>query len=79
MANVYCWDGQNVFKVVIFPRPYVKLKNVLKQGKWFAAKLSKIEEKQTITRIDSYKVESDSSIIAIENYIERKNLVKNIV
>jgi len=79
MANLYCWDGQNVFKIVIFPRPYAKLKNIIKRGNWFAAKLSKIEEKQTLTRIDSYKVESGSAVIAIENYIERKNLIKNIV
>lgn len=79
MANLYCWDGKSVFKVVIFPRAYGKLKNIVKQGKWFAARLSKIEEKQTITRIDSYKVESDSSIISIENYIERKNLTKIVV
>ncbi len=76
MANLYCWDGKEIFKVVIFPRPYAKLKGVIKQGQWYAARLSKIEEKQTLTRMDSYKVESDSSIINIDNYIERKNLVK---
>ena len=76
MANMYCWDGQQIFKVVIFPRPYTKLKGIIKQGQWYAARLSKIEEKQTLTRMDSYKVESDSAIISIENYIERKNLVK---
>jgi hypothetical protein len=79
MANMYCWDGRQIFKVVIFPRPYTKLKGIIKQGQWYAARLSKIEEKQTLTRMDSYKVESDSAIISIENYIERKNLVKAIV
>jgi DNA polymerase III subunit alpha len=79
MANMYCWDGRQIFKVVIFPRPYTKLKGIIKQGQWYAARLSKIEEKQTLTRMDSYKVESDSAIISIENYIERKNLVKDIV
>jgi DNA polymerase-3 subunit alpha len=76
MANMYCWDGKQIFKVVIFPRPYTKLKGIIKQGQWYAARLSKIEEKQTLTRMDSYKVESDSAIISIENYIDRKNLVK---
>jgi DNA polymerase-3 subunit alpha len=76
MANMYCWDGQQIFKVVIFPRPYAKLKGIIKQGQWYAARLSKIEEKQTLTRMDSYKVESDSAIISIENYIQRKNLTK---
>ncbi len=78
MANMYCWDGRQIFKVVIFPRPYTKLKGIIKQGQWYAARLSKIEEKQTLTRMDSYKVESDSAIISIENYIERKNLVKAV-
>ena len=79
MANMYCWDGRQIFKVVIFPRPYTKLKGIIKQGQWYAARLSKIEEKQTLTRMDSYKVESDSAIISIDNYIERKNLVKAVV
>jgi DNA polymerase-3 subunit alpha len=76
MANLYCWDGQQIFKVVIFPRPYAKLKSVIKQGQWYAARLSKIEEKDVLGRLDSYKVDSDSAIISIENYIERKNLTK---
>jgi hypothetical protein len=79
MANMYCWDGRQIFKVVIFPRPYTKLKGIIKQGQWYAARLSKIEEKQTLTRMDSYKVESDTAIINIDNYIERKNLVKAVV
>ena len=76
MANMYCWDGREIFKVVIFPKPYMKLKSIIKQGQWYAARLSKIEEKQTLTRMDSYKVESDSAIISIDNYINRKNLTK---
>ena len=76
MANMYCWDGKEIFKVVIFPKPYTKLKGIIKQGQWYAARLSKIEEKQTLTRMDSYKVESDSAIISIDNYIDRKNLTK---
>jgi hypothetical protein len=76
MANLYCWDGQQIFKVVIFPRPYTKLKGIIKQGQWYAARLSKIEEKESLGRLDSYKADSDSAIISIENYIERKNLVK---
>lgn len=77
MANMYCWDGEQIFKVVIFPRTYAKLKGVIKQGQWFAARLSRIEEAQTLTRMDSYKVESDSAIISVDNYIQRKNLVRS--
>jgi len=40
-------------------------------------KMSKIIEKEALTRLDSYKLATDTSIISIEDYIERKNLVKD--
>jgi DNA polymerase-3 subunit alpha len=76
MANVYCWDGERIFKVVIFPANYNKLKNLVEAKKWYAARLEKIEDKNTITRMDSFKIESDTGIISVEDYIERKNLKK---
>jgi hypothetical protein len=76
MSNLYCWDGQNIFKVVIFPAPFKKIKHIVKPGNWFAVRLNKIEDQKTLTRLDSYKIESDTGIISIENYIERKGLVK---
>jgi hypothetical protein len=36
--------------------------------------MSKIVEKESLTRLDSYKLASDTSIISIEDYIERKQL-----
>ena len=76
MSNIYCWDGQTIFKVVMFPQAFKKIKHIVKPNSWFAARLEKIEDKKTLTRLDSYKVESDSGIISIENYIERKSLRK---
>ena len=39
----------------------------------------KIDDRNNLTRIDSYKLTSDSAIITVENYIERKSLVKTNV
>jgi hypothetical protein len=76
MSNIYCWDGSNIFKVVMFPQTFKKLKHIVKPNNWFAARLEKIEDKQSLTRLDSYKVETENGIIAIDNYIERKSLRK---
>ena len=76
MANLYCWDGEKIFKVVVFPNTLKKIKGILQTKTWFAARLEKIEDQKTLTRLDSYKVESDSGIISIENYIERKGIRK---
>lgn len=76
MANLYCWDGEKIFKVVVFPNTLRKVKGILKTKTWFAARLQKIEDQKTLTRLDSYKIESDSGIISIEDYIERKSLKK---
>ena len=77
MANLYCWDGRRIFKVVVFPNTLKKVKNLLKVDTWFAARLEKIEDQNTLTRLDSYKIESDSGIISIDDYIERKGLKQN--
>jgi DNA polymerase-3 subunit alpha len=76
MSNLYCWDGKSIFKIVIFPAPFKKIKNIVKPGHWFAVRLEKIEDQKTLTRLDSYKIESETGVISIENYIERKNLNK---
>jgi hypothetical protein len=47
---------------------------MVKPGGWYAVRLNKIEDQKTLTRLDSYKIESDSGIISIENYIERKGI-----
>jgi DNA polymerase-3 subunit alpha len=75
MASVYCWDGRQFFKIVIFANVLKKIKHKLKEGEWYAVRLSEIEDKNSLTRLDSYKLESADKIITIEDYIKRKNLV----
>jgi hypothetical protein len=75
MANLYCWDGKEIFKIVLFPAVFGKLKSIIKKGSWYAAKLAKIEDKKTLTRLDSYKIENERSMIPIGKYIEMKDLV----
>jgi len=75
MANIYAWDGVKILKIVMFPMVYGKVKGIVSTGKWYAIKMSKIVEKASLTRLDSYKLATDTSIIAIEDYIERKSLV----
>jgi len=77
MANLYCWDGKRIFKVVVFPNTLKKVRHLLNTNTWFAARLEKIEDQNALTRLDSYKIESDSGIISIDDYIERKGL-KNV-
>ena len=74
MANLYAWDGVKIIKIVIFPIVYGKIKHIIKDNGWFAVKMSKIIEKEALTRLDSYKLATDTSIISIEDYIERKGL-----
>lgn len=75
MANMYGWDGEKIIKIVVFPAIYPKAKNILDTNKWFAIKMSKIVEKDSLTRLDSYKLSSDTSIISVDEYIQRKHLV----
>jgi len=79
MASVYCWDGRQFFKIVIFSTVYQKVKNLLKEHNWYAIRLSKIEDKNTLNRLDSFKLESADKIILVDDYIKRKQLVKSIV
>jgi DNA polymerase-3 subunit alpha len=75
MANLYCWDGQQIFKIVVFPGVFGKVKSIIKRGSWYAAKLAKIEDKKTLTRLDSYKIENERAMIPIAKYIDMKGLV----
>jgi hypothetical protein len=36
--------------------------------------MSKIVEKEALTRLDSYKLATDTSIISIQDYIQRKGI-----
>ena len=78
MANIYAWDGVKIIKIVIFPAMYNKVKSVMKTNQWFAIKMSKIVEKESLTRLDSYKLATDTSIISIEEYINRKGIKKEL-
>jgi len=74
MASVYCWDGKQFFKVVIFAAVYKKVKSLLKEGEWYVARLSRVEDKETLNRLDSFKLDSADKLITIEDYIKRKNI-----
>ena len=79
MASVYCWDGKQFFKIVVFAAVYKKVKQMLKENEWYAVRLSKVEDKNTLNRLDSYKLESADKIITVDDYVKRKNLVKESV
>jgi DNA polymerase III alpha subunit len=74
MASVYCWDGKQFFKVILFNSVYKKVKNILIEGQWYAARLSKIEDKESLNRLDTFKLDSADKMITIEDYIKRKNI-----
>lgn len=74
MANIYCWDGNSIFKVVIFTAAWKKVKSLIKEKEWYAVRLEKIKDKNALVRLDSYKLENDTAIIRIEDYITRKGL-----
>jgi glutathionylspermidine synthase len=42
-------------------------------------RLSKVEDKDTLNRLDSYKLEAADKIITVDDYVKRKNLVKESV
>jgi hypothetical protein len=52
---------------------------MLKENEWYAVRLSKVEDKNTLNRLDSYKLESADKIITVDDYVKRKNLVKESV
>lgn len=76
MGNIYCWDGANMFKIVVFASVLKKIKPILKTGAWFAAKIEKIDEKNPLVQIDSYKLSSSDGLISVNDFIKRKNLIK---
>ena len=76
MGNIYCWDGTKMFKIVVFASVLKKIKPILKTGAWFAAKIEKIDEKNPLVQIDSYKLSSSDGLITVSDFIKRKNIVK---
>jgi len=75
MANMYCWDGESMSKIVIFPKLYGVFATMLSSNQWYAAKLEAITDRRTrIAKLDGYKLSTPNSMIKIEDYIERKNL-----
>jgi DNA polymerase-3 subunit alpha len=74
MANVYCWDGEKMVKVVIFPSVYKRLSHVVGKTGWYAAKLNPVKNINSFVRLDSYTFLNENSLISIEDYIERKGL-----
>lgn len=78
MANVYAWDGERMVKIVVFPTIYKKLKPLLVKNNWYAAKMSKIEDRDQLSRLDSFKFDNENSLITVDNYIERKNIQRDV-
>lgn len=76
MANIYAWDGQKILKIVVFPALYTKVKSLIKDTGWYAVKMSNIQDKDALTRLDSYKIDNERSIIKAEEYIRMKNLME---
>jgi len=75
MANMYCWDGDTMSKIVIFPNLYNVFATMLSNDQWYAAKLEAISDRRTrIAKLDGYKLSTANSMIKIEDYIERKNI-----
>ena len=78
MANMYCWDGASMSKIVIFPNLYKVFATMLGNGQWYAAKLEAITDRRTrIGKLDGYKLSTPNSMLRIEDYIERKNINVN--
>ena len=76
MCNIYCWDGKSMFKIVVFASVLKKIKPILKTGQWFAAKIDRVDEKNPLIQIDSYKLASGDGLITVNDFIKRKNLIK---
>jgi hypothetical protein len=77
MANIYAWDGVKIIKIVMFPTVYTKVKSIIDSKKWYAIRMSKIVDKVALTRLDSYKLDSNTAIITVEDYINRKQISKD--
>ena len=65
-----------MFKIVVFASVLKKIKPILKTGQWFAAKIDKIDEKNPLVQIDSYKLASSDGLITVNDFIKRKNITK---
>ena len=76
MCNFYAWDGSKIIKVVVFPMLYGKMRHLLGKTGWHAAKLKGVKDLEAAARLDSYTLENENSLITIDNYIERKGLVR---
>ena len=76
MCNFYAWDGNKIIKVVVFPFLYAKMKHLLGKTGWHAAKLKGVKDLEAAARLDSYTLDNENSLITVENYIDRKGLVK---
>lgn len=75
MANIYAWDGNKIIKIVMFPTIYAKLRSKINGIGWYAVRMDNIVDKEALTRLDSYKINNETSIIDIQQYIKYKNLV----
>lgn len=78
MANIYAWDGNKILKIVMFPTIYAKLKGKIRNIGWYAVRMENIVDKEALTRLDSYKINNETSLISIEQYIEHKNLTRPV-
>ena len=76
MCNFYAWDGEKIIKVVVFPFLYGKMRHLLGKAGWHAAKLKGVKDLEAAARLDSYTLDNENSLITIDNYIERKGLVR---
>jgi DNA polymerase III subunit alpha len=76
MANIYAWDGSKMLKIVLFPTIYKKIAPMIKGSGWYAAKLKDVKDHKDYSRVDSYTLDNENSLITIDNYISRKKLVK---
>ena len=78
MANMYCWDGKQLAKIVVFPKLYRVFAQMFEEKQWYAAKLEAITDRRDrIGKLDGYKLNNANSMITLQNYIERKNINVN--
>lgn len=78
MANIYAWDGERTMKIVLFPMLYGKIRHTIKGQGWYAAKLKDVKDHKEYSRVDSFTLENENSLITIDDYIMRKRLIKPV-
>lgn len=76
MANIYAWDGTKMLKIVLFPMIYKKVAPMIKGSGWYAAKLKDVKDHKEYSRVDSFTLDNENSLITIDSYIDRKKLVE---